>query len=838
MLSLIAGLSLAVSIIPPYQDVIEANTTEVKGKLVITGGSLGRSNEEIYEEFIKDAGGTKKAKIGIIPAASNKLQSSREFKEDLKHYGVKGKSVEILPISNHDFSDTSENEANWKDNVNQKSLAEKIKGLTAIWFVGGDQIKITKSLLKKGGKQTAALEAIWSMYKRGATLGGTSAGAAIMSDRMITGGDSLGALKGEKAIPRDHLKEYEHLKISKGLGFFQYGIVDQHFDERSRLGRLTAAALQYEKQKNQFFSYGIDEDTAMVVDNLHKNVKIVGRGSVTAIDTSHTSIKEPSHIEGVDINLLSPGDEVNLIDRKITISPSKSETKGYEYYSFKPLPATGGLTPYGRLKNYLAYSLADNSSAKKVDSYVYESSGKGFKLTFRKTAETNGYWGYKDGQKDDYSIIHTMMDITPAEISIKKVPSLLTDFKKSNFIVPKYENEGAIKGSLLIAGGALGSSNGDVYKKFIQLAKAGEEGKIGIIPAASSSISSSNAFKEDLKKYGVPEKNIRILPLSNHDLKGTPDDESKWKENQNNESVANEIKTLNGIWFVGGDQTNITAALLNGDGSKSQALQAIWDIYQKGAVIGGTSAGAAVMSGVMIAGGGSLDTLTNGFTDTYDGEQQQEGGPAFLEKGLGFFQYGIVDQHFDNKARLGRLIAVSSEKGKKDQLSYGIDEDTALVVYNREKRAEVVGRGGVTLLDLSKAVHSNKSSSNFRNILYSYITPGDSVDLKTKNITISKRKTEVNKHEYDRFKAAPLSGVLTPHSLINKFVSYDLLDNSGEKEVKANCFNSNGTGVELRFKKAEYTKGFFGFKDGSKDDYSVQNALLDITPIKASIKEK
>ncbi|MGE6378172.1 hypothetical protein [Peribacillus muralis] len=108
------------------------------------------------------------------------------------------------------------------------------------------------------------------------------------------------------------------------------------------------------------------------------------------------------------------------------------------------------------------------------------------------------------------------------------------------------------------------------------------------------------------------------------------------------------------------------------------------------------------MSDVMLAGGGSLKTLTKGFTNMYNGMEQLEGGPGYLERGLGFFQHGIIDQHFDNKARLGRLIATAHEKGNRDQLSYGIDENTAMVVNNLKQKIVVVGRGGVTVIDLSR----------------------------------------------------------------------------------------------------------------------------------------
>lgn len=385
---------------------------EIKGSLVIAGGSLGSSNQAVYESFIDRAGGKENGRIGIIPAASGKLKSSNEFKADLVKYGVRAENIDILPISNHDFSDTDFDESKWKNNVSEKEIINQIEDLSAVWFVGGDQLKITDTLFDEKGKNTKALDAIWDIYRDGAVLGGTSAGAAIMSDVMITGGDSLGGLKGEftEVDKAPANKEYAPVYIEKGLGFFQYGIVDQHFDERARLGRLAAAAVKYEKQKEKFHSYGIDEDTALIVDNKAKTAEIAGRGGVTVVDAGKAkpASKKLHPVNNVSISFLSPGDKIDLKTKAFSVNPDKDETKGYEYYSFKPLEATGILTSYGRLKPYLSYSLIDNSSTESVKSYLYDSKGKGFALTFSKTDETNGYWGYQDGQKDDYSITNAL----------------------------------------------------------------------------------------------------------------------------------------------------------------------------------------------------------------------------------------------------------------------------------------------------------------------------------------------------------------------------------------------------------------------------------------------
>ncbi|WP_421380635.1 cyanophycinase [Bacillus salacetis] len=807
-------------------------TAGIKGNLVIAGGALGNTNLEVYQSFIELAGGEENAKIGIVPSASGSLKSSKAFKEDLVNLGVNELSVEILPLSSHDFSGTDEDESTWVKNSNSNELAETIKGLTGIWFVGGDQLKITDTLLEKNGKNTKALDAIWDIYKDGAVIGGTSAGAAIMSDVMITGGDSLGGFRQEfiKKDTSDPSKDYAPVYIEKGLGFFQWGIVDQHFDERSRLGRLAATAIKY---KSEHFAYGVDEDTAMVVNNQERTISVTGRSGVAVIDVNGAR-KKGKRIEDVDVSYLSAGDELDLDSKKFTFKEDKLETKGYEYYDFKPLPATGVLTSYGTLKHYLAYSLVDNKSSDQVESYLYDSNGKGFKLSFKKDEDTNGYWGYEDGQKDSYSLEHVKMSIEPAAVSFKKSPELFQDvYRKSTFTVKNEGVKDGTKGSLVMVGGALGSSNQEVYNEFIT--RAGKNGKIGIIPAASSSLKSSYAFKADLEHYGVPPQNIEIIEISNHDFKGTEKDESAWETNKNDDRLAEKVKSYDAIWFVGGDQTYITASLLNKDGSRSKVLQSIWDIYHEGGVIGGTSAGAAIMSNVMLAGGGSYDTLAHGFTEKYDSMTQQEGGPGYLEKGLGFFPHGIIDQHFDKKARLGRLIATAEEHGEKEHFAYGIDEDTALVYDNASGDLTVAGRGGVSVVDLSKAEIQNSAPSFFQNIRLSWIKSGDTLDLKTKEFTISDHKISTKDYEYYDYNAAPHTGVLTPHGSLGNFISYSLADNYGEKEITSYSF-AEGKGFQLDFRKGEHTEGFWGYKDGSKDDYSFVNVEMDITPVTVEVE--
>ncbi len=396
------------------------------------------------------------------------------------------------------------------------------------------------------------------------------------------------------------------------------------------------------------------------------------------------------------------------------------------------------------------------------------------------------------------------------------------------------------KGTLFIVGGALASTNQEVYDKFIELAGGKEKAKIGVIPAASGNLNSSKSFIKDLIQYGVPEENLVLLPIAVRDDSKTKDvDESTWIENSKKQEVADKIKGLTGVWFVGGDQTRITKAMLNADGSSTVALDAMWAMYKNGGVIGGTSAGAAIMSTPMLAGGTSLGAINNGFTTTYGDQNSQLSGPAYVEAGLGFFEYGIVDQHFDARARLGRLIVTSYEYRDKYSMGFGIDEDTAMIYYGSTNTIEVIGKGGVTIVDISKAVKDDRSKQlSMKNVILNFIEPGDKFNAETKDYTISDTKDLTNGYEYYYVPGPIIStGVFSGYNQVKEFIMYNLVDNEAVAEIKSYCYDENGIGAELLFKKTAETKGYWGYRNGNQDGYSATGVVLDIKPVRVTIKD-
>lgn len=396
----------------------------------------------------------------------------------------------------------------------------------------------------------------------------------------------------------------------------------------------------------------------------------------------------------------------------------------------------------------------------------------------------------------------------------------------------------AQKGSLVIAGGALSSNSSEIFNEFVTLAGGKKKARIGIIAAASEKpVTYGSSTRETFIRHGVTPKNVFIIPIAVIDDRSTPEDESLWMGNINNLEVVRLIKNCNAIWFTGGDQMRITRALFNDDGNPSLALAAIQNIYQNGGVIGGTSAGAAVMSEIMIAAGSSIEGLRYGFTEEYNDMSQQEEGPIHLSKGLGFLKDVIIDQHFDRKARIGRLVMSTFHNMEKGVVGYGIDENTALVVFDGANQAKAVGTGGVTIVDVSNAEGGRIDDGRhwFKNVKISFIEANDIVNLKNGAITPNPVKKATTGSEYfsitNRFSGTTLS----PNSLLKDQLTYSLIDNSALNEIRSFSYFADGKGFEVVLRKKSDTKGYWAYIGDEVDRYTVIGIEMDILPVDITI---
>ena len=239
--------------------------------LMPMGGALDeRKDPAVLMEFLRRAGG-KKARILILPQASARRDTGREYVEMFSDFGAK----EALSL---EFRKRAE--------AGTPEQVRAIRRATGIFFSGGTQMRIAVTL---GG---TSLEAeLLAAYRRGCVVGGTSAGASILSKTMVAYGRG-------GPTPREGMVQF-----SAGLGFTDRFLFDQHFRQRDRLGRLIYAVSSHPG----IFGVGIDEDTAAVVEDDHR-LTVVGSGAVTVVDglqIGETDIAEIEHGGAVAVSNLT-----------------------------------------------------------------------------------------------------------------------------------------------------------------------------------------------------------------------------------------------------------------------------------------------------------------------------------------------------------------------------------------------------------------------------------------------------------------------------------------------------------------------------------------------------
>lgn len=285
------------------------------------------------------------------------------------------------------------------------------------------------------------------------------------------------------------------------------------------------------------------------------------------------------------------------------------------------------------------------------------------------------------------------------------------------------------RGALVISGGSLRYDNDDVWKRFVSLATdhaARSDAKPETAPriavfatGAAVPQRTGERLVATLKRYGA---DAFLAPVA---VQNFPVD---YKQAVVDPQLVAEIKGAHGVFFSGGQQARIVRALLAEDGSPTPVLEAIFHMYRAGGVVGGTSAGAAVMSRVMcLVAEKQLPVLERGPIEG------QETAP-----GLGFMAPDwFIDQHFITRGRLGRALAIMQKYGFRHGL--GIDENTALVIHGSE--LEIVGYRGGMLIDLSRSTHEKELAGfNVSNAVVTYLDRGDRLNLETLEVTPSPEK--------------------------------------------------------------------------------------------------
>jgi cyanophycinase len=271
------------------------------GTVIVIGGAEDKVRDRvILSRFVSLAGGADARIVVISTASSLGAEAGQRYRQVFGELGVK----RFKPIH-----------AVTRSQANDETFVAALSDATGIFLTGGNQLRLSSTI---GGTRLA--DAVLDRFRHGAVVAGTSAGASAMSSHMIAFGAS-------GATPKQRMAQ-----VAAGLAVLPGVIIDQHFQQRNRLGRL----LSLIAQNPSLLGLGIDEDTAGVVGPDHV-MEVIGRGSITVVDGSGSETNaweigghKPIMISNVVLHSLPAGNRFDLRARSRVAAPSLHSIAGGE----------------------------------------------------------------------------------------------------------------------------------------------------------------------------------------------------------------------------------------------------------------------------------------------------------------------------------------------------------------------------------------------------------------------------------------------------------------------------------------------------------------------------
>lgn len=386
----------------------------------------------------------------------------------------------------------------------------------------------------------------------------------------------------------------------------------------------------------------------------------------------------------------------------------------------------------------------------------------------------------------------------------------------------------------IVIGGALKFDNDAVWQRIVDEAGGPRARFVVLATAAANPDRAAAQIVQALRRRGADAQAIPVTP------KLAPDALAAALRDP---ALLARVRGATGVFFSGGAQELIVDTL-QPQGRPTPMLEAIWDVYRRGGVVAGTSAGAAIMSRVMFRDAQDVLGVMQG--------RLREG--IEIDRGLGFVGPDLfIDQHFLKRGRIGRMLPLMLAKGYRAGL--GVEENSAAVIH--AGHAEVIGARGALFVDLRDATTDPRLGAfNIENARLSYLDRGDRIDLQTGAVTASAEKRASSFLDpaasdfKPYFKDEPFYADILGDNTIAQAMA-QLLDSPAAElrglaarlKPRQDAGNDAGRGArsrmeapmafEFRLYKGADTSGWFTGAFGG-EDYTVVNVHLDVRPARVA----
>jgi cyanophycinase len=639
------------------------------------GGRFESDNERLFQALKDRCDG----RIAVLSMASGYPEEvGQELVEDFQRHGFE---TELLPM----FWENRETSAF------DPAIIQRLAHYGSVFFSGGDQARIVDTLVQ-GGAETPALACIRRCHAAGGLIAGTSAGAAIMSGPMILGGTSLNAVaSGLSSDPDDE----DGFRLGSGLGFFRWGLVDQHFLQRGRIGRLLMAA----KELGEPLAFGVDENSALLVDG--DRATVVGETGVLFVDLRKARFDVDDYpVSDARITYLDDGDGFDLARGKPLPAADKRRVRVNRASFRRAAPVRRHAFASYAIQDLMlrlveadtAYYRADSASAYDPDTQT--------QITLelqRRPRRSRALRAVRNGEIR-YSAVRFELALRRTRLPLAQRPP------ESTVVLPP---DPAPEARLVLLGNSpLAWSESQQSALEAELPQP-----VGILATASGEPRKVAAdYLEWLRGRGIRAE-ILDVSLSNIERAGR------------DRSLLKRIGGMGSLLFTGGDQRRLTETLLH-CAEATPVLAAIVSAYEQGTPLIGVAAAASAFANYMIADGDSEAALRHGSSEDagFSG--------VVVERGIGLTRCGLIDQNFLQRQRLGRLLVACASRG--EQLGFGLCEESGLVITGQGDKMEVIGRDGVIVARFDPAgVALSPPDLDTRGISLFYMESGQQFDVAT-----------------------------------------------------------------------------------------------------------
>jgi cyanophycinase len=269
-----------------------------KGRLIIIGGHEDKQDDEVILKAVAQRARGEQGSLVVVTVATQQPEEvGRQYRTLFRGLGVQ--HVDVVDIRT-------------REEAAEEKHVEQIAKAKVIFFTGGDQLRISSQI-----GDSPLFRCMRERYQEGATIAGTSAGAAAMPETMLIAGAN------------DSSNRISALEMAPGLAFLSGVVIDSHFAERGRMGRLLGAVAQNPRN----IGLGIDEDTAIIVTG-QQRLEVLGSGAVyvvDGIDISYSSLSEQQpegivSIVDIKLHVLGAGDRFDLHTRRPLCHESREHT--------------------------------------------------------------------------------------------------------------------------------------------------------------------------------------------------------------------------------------------------------------------------------------------------------------------------------------------------------------------------------------------------------------------------------------------------------------------------------------------------------------------------------